>query len=202
MKLKNKILFILIVLISCILLNVTNCFAATSFTFQDGQKTVELNLNDSFDSVSEHIIILRNSDSSDYLIYFSDTEIYLNYDGSMLKLTTNSRIYRYSYSSLQNSNIELSGTGFSKDSTMMPAWSFLTANKTTYKSESHDDVFYESIPITPQSTTVLDKSIKTEDLDGVFNEILLILSVCILIIIGFIAYRKGISFLKNLLDKA
>lgn len=205
MNLKNKILLILLALISFILLNATNCFAATSFTFQDGEKNVELNLNDSFDSVSEHIVILKNSDSTDYLVYLSSTEIYLNYNGSLLDLTTNSRLYRYSYSNLQDSSLELSGIGLSSDSSMISFWTFLTSNKTTYTSEAHDDIFYESISVTPESpdsNTILDKSIKTEDLDGVFYEILLILPACILIIIGFIAIRKGIAFLKNLLHKA
>lgn len=199
MKLKNKILIILIALISCLLLNATNCFAATNFTFNDGEKTVELNLNDSFDSVSEHIVILKNSDSSDYLIYFSDTEIYLNYDGSMLKLTTNSRIHRYSYSSLQNSNTELSGIGLPSDSAMISAWSFLTANKTTYTSEAHEEVFFQ---LTPQENLILAPIVEEVETQEIMSQILTVLPIVIVVIVGLIAMRKAIKELLNLLKRS
>lgn len=55
---------------------------------------------------------------------------------------------------------------------------------------------------TASSTTVLSTVITSEMLQGVLNEILGILPVCIPVMISFIALRKGIAFIQSILHSA
>lgn len=52
------------------------------------------------------------------------------------------------------------------------------------------------------ATTVLSKIVTTEMLSGVLDEVVGLLPVCVPVMIGFIALRKGISFLKGILVSA
>lgn len=209
MKLKNKILLILIALISCLLLNATNCFAATNYTFIDGEKTVKLNLNDTFDSFN-YIVLLKKSDGS-YLLNYSDSEIFINeeyvgglYNNNCYIVTSETGVCRISSSEFINiENIDATSRGrYASETWTSNSFSFVDSNNNIYTDSTKEKLFYENSTLDSENNTFLDKSIKTEDLDVAFNEILLILPVCILVIIGFIAIRKGISFLKNLLHKA
>lgn len=52
------------------------------------------------------------------------------------------------------------------------------------------------------AATALSGVVTSELLGGVFDEILALLPVCIPVMVGFIAIRKGISFVKNILHSA
>ena len=52
------------------------------------------------------------------------------------------------------------------------------------------------------ATTVLSGIVTANMLQGVLNEITGLLPVCIPVMIGFIAIRKGISFLQSILHSA
>lgn len=53
-----------------------------------------------------------------------------------------------------------------------------------------------------QMATVLDKTIQTEMVQGVLNEVVAIIPTVIPVAISFIAIRKGISFVLGLLRSA
>lgn len=53
-----------------------------------------------------------------------------------------------------------------------------------------------------QMATVLDKTIQTEMVEGVLNEVVAIIPTVIPVAISFIAIRKGISFVLGLLRSA
>ncbi len=55
---------------------------------------------------------------------------------------------------------------------------------------------------TAGSTTVLSTVITSEMLQGVLDEILGILPICVPIMISFIALRKGIAFIQSILHSA
>lgn len=52
------------------------------------------------------------------------------------------------------------------------------------------------------AATVLDKTIQTEMVEGVLNEVVAIIPTVIPVAISFIAIRKGISFVLGLLRSA
>lgn len=52
------------------------------------------------------------------------------------------------------------------------------------------------------STSVLSSVVSTDLLGGVLDEIIALLPVCIPVMIGFIALRKGIAFVQGMLRKA
>lgn len=52
------------------------------------------------------------------------------------------------------------------------------------------------------ATTVLSGVVTNEMLSGVLNEVLALLPIAIPVVIGFIAIRKGISFLIGILRSA
>ena len=52
------------------------------------------------------------------------------------------------------------------------------------------------------TTTVLSSIVTANMLQGVLNEITGLLPVCIPVMIGFIAIRKGIGFLQSILHSA
>lgn len=52
------------------------------------------------------------------------------------------------------------------------------------------------------ATTVLSEIVTADMLGGVLDEVIALLPVCIPVMIGFLALRKGISFLKGILVKA
>lgn len=53
-----------------------------------------------------------------------------------------------------------------------------------------------------QMATVLDKTIQTEMVEGVLNEVVAIIPTVMPVAISFIAIRKGISFVLGLLRSA
>lgn len=53
-----------------------------------------------------------------------------------------------------------------------------------------------------ETTGVLAKVVTSDLLAGVLDEIVSLLPVCIPVMIGFIALRKGISFVSNILHSA
>lgn len=60
-----------------------------------------------------------------------------------------------------------------------------------------------SIPvIAAASETVLSKVVTADMMNGVLNEVVGILPVCIPVLVSFVALRKGISFLQNILHSA
>lgn len=52
------------------------------------------------------------------------------------------------------------------------------------------------------ATTILSDIVQTSTLEGVLDEILGLLPIVIPVFIGFIAVRKGISFLQKILHSA
>lgn len=54
----------------------------------------------------------------------------------------------------------------------------------------------------PEVTTHLSSVVTTDLCSGVFDEILALLPVCIPVMVGFIAIRKGIGFVKSTLHSA
>ena len=52
------------------------------------------------------------------------------------------------------------------------------------------------------ATTYLGTVVTADLLSGVFNEIIALLPVCIPVMVGFIAIRKGIGFVKGILHSA
>lgn len=52
------------------------------------------------------------------------------------------------------------------------------------------------------SEPVLSKVVTADMMNGVLNEVVGILPVCIPVLVGFIGLRKGISFLQNILHSA
>lgn len=52
------------------------------------------------------------------------------------------------------------------------------------------------------ASTVLSGIVTADMLGGVLDEVTALLPVCIPVMIGFLALRKGISFLKGILVKA
>lgn len=60
-----------------------------------------------------------------------------------------------------------------------------------------------SIPVVAvESGTVLSKVVTADMMNGVLSEVVGILPVCIPVLVSFIALRKGISFLQNILHSA
>lgn len=57
-------------------------------------------------------------------------------------------------------------------------------------------------PMFNAATTTLSTIVTADLLGGVFDEIVGLLPVCIPVMVGFIAIRKGISFVKNILHSA
>jgi len=52
------------------------------------------------------------------------------------------------------------------------------------------------------ATTTLSTVVTAELLSGVFDEIVALLPVCIPVMVGFIAIRKGIGFVRGILHSA
>lgn len=52
------------------------------------------------------------------------------------------------------------------------------------------------------ATTTLSTVVTADLLGGVFDEIVALLPVCIPVMVGFIAIRKGISFVRSILHSA
>ncbi len=52
------------------------------------------------------------------------------------------------------------------------------------------------------ATTTLSTVVTADLLGGVFDEIVALLPVCIPVMVGFIAIRKGISFVRGILHSA
>ena len=57
-------------------------------------------------------------------------------------------------------------------------------------------------PMFEGATTTLSTIVTADLLGGVFDEIVALLPVCIPVMVGFIAIRKGIGFVKNILHSA
>ena len=53
-----------------------------------------------------------------------------------------------------------------------------------------------------EATTVLSKVVTAEMLNGVLQEVTSLLPVCIPVMVGFIAIRKGIGFVRDILHSA
>lgn len=53
-----------------------------------------------------------------------------------------------------------------------------------------------------ESTTVLSPIITQQLLSGVFDEIVALLPVCIPVMVSFLAIRKGISFVRGIIQSA
>lgn len=58
------------------------------------------------------------------------------------------------------------------------------------------------LPMFLEATTKLGGVVTAELCNGVFDEILGLLPVCIPVMVGFIAIRKGIGFVKSTLHSA
>jgi len=58
------------------------------------------------------------------------------------------------------------------------------------------------MPLLDGATTHLSGVVTTELCSGVFDEIIALLPVCIPVMVGFIAIRKGISFVRSILQSA
>lgn len=52
------------------------------------------------------------------------------------------------------------------------------------------------------ATTVLSKVVTGEMIQGVLDEVIGLLPICIPVLIGFIGLRKGIAFVQNILHSA
>lgn len=57
-------------------------------------------------------------------------------------------------------------------------------------------------PIVYEVTTSLSSVVTADLLNGVFNEIIGLLPVCIPVMVSFIALRKGIGFVQSVLHSA
>lgn len=53
-----------------------------------------------------------------------------------------------------------------------------------------------------EAGTVLSKVVTSSMLQGVLDEVLGLVPICIPVLIGFIGLRKGIAFLQNILHSA
>lgn len=52
------------------------------------------------------------------------------------------------------------------------------------------------------ATTTLSTVVTSDMLSGVFNEITALLPVCVPVMVGFIAIRKGLDFVRGMLHSA
>lgn len=225
MKLKNKILIILIALISCILLNASNCFAYSSYEYE----SQTLYLPDLPKDLPSNNIILAYEANTGYIalaVAQNDTDIwiyqynrYYAYD-----ITDGSKSLTYNYYSVKPET--------SIKEAERHSWSFsssgtdgcVATSNTIYNSSAtskhiygsfadyqNDNVLINSSNLSPISGTdpffqapslILAPIVEEVETQETMSQVLAVLPVVLIVIVSLIAMRKAIKELLNLLKRS
>lgn len=216
MKLKNKILIILIALILFITLNSINSFAATEHYSPITKTDIPTSIkyyNYIYDYLpeGEFNILLFETDNKAYLLTYSHetyTRFNLEYATSSSpnafrsegNMGVNYHIFDITDNTLTLNSSKSGAVSISSIENI----NFIYTNSALFEHWNETNVIFEhqNNNSNTEKTTILDKTINSKDLDGVFSQILSILPVLLIVLVGFIALRKGINFIQNIMHNS
>lgn len=198
---KNKIIFILFFAISMLFILNNKTFASFNFERKDGSSFIVEDLP--FDLETYPYYILWISDSLPNTLYLEYSSIPFGFEGNGNSFFNNAVHYRCVY----DVNSSSWGTPLEYSSNNNKSTMFYQPNTTTFVS-NHDvldlngNVVFPKAPQEEQVELTLLPVVEQVEMKGILQEILEILPIVMIVVVFYLALRKALSLLFQLLHQS